>query len=61
VICKLRSAGRSGRRVTTESDHNGIRFGPNGSEPRRPAPQLDDGIRQFARILQAGGQRFEPA
>jgi hypothetical protein len=42
--------------LTAKPDHNGIRHEPILADPMRAPAQVSDGIRQSARILQAGAQ-----
>src|SRR5215467_231750 len=44
---------------TAGADHNGIRHEPTLADTPWPQAQVSDGIRQPARILQAGGRGFE--
>jgi hypothetical protein len=43
----------------SKPDYNGIRHEPILADPMEARAQVSDGIRQSARILQAGGRGFE--
>ena len=47
------------RRLTTKPDHNKIRHEPIPADSAKAQAQVSDGIRQTARILQAGGRGFK--
>jgi hypothetical protein len=47
--------------LTTKPDHNRVRHEPILADTPWPQAQVSDGIRQSARILQAGGQSGSPS